>query len=69
MSTLDVQIGIFETLFLNMTPEAAYSRLAAGAPYEPFRDASTGESMLPLSVLHIIEVGFMTCGMAHSPPS
>lgn len=52
-----VQVGIFQTLFLNVSPAEAYSRLAAGAPYETFRDASTGESMLPLSVMHIVEVG------------
>lgn len=53
---LPLQVGIFQTLFLNASPADAYSRLAAGAPYETFRDASTGESMLPLTVLHVIEV-------------
>ncbi len=48
-------MGIFATLFLNMSPAEAYAQLAAGEPYEGFRDASTGASMLPLSVLHVIE--------------
>lgn len=44
---------------MGMSPAAAYSQLSAGEPYENFRDASTGESMLPLSVLHIIEVNIL----------
>jgi hypothetical protein len=55
------QVGIFQTLFMNVSPADAYSRLAAGAPYDTFRDASTGESMLPLTILHVIEVRHPAC--------
>lgn len=51
-----MQVGIFQTLFLGATPEEAWQRLAPGAPYCPFRDASTGEAMMPLGVVDVIEV-------------
>ena len=66
-----MQVGIFQTLFMHASPADAYSRLAAGAPYDTFRDASTGESMLPLTVLHVIEVNTVydgSLGASHMAP-
>ena len=53
-----LQVGVFQTLFLGATPKEAWQRLAAGAPYCSFRDASTGDAMMPLTVLDIIEASF-----------
>jgi hypothetical protein len=51
-----VQVGIFQVLYLNRTPDEAYAPLAGQAPYMPFRDASCGVPTFNLQPIDCIRV-------------
>ena len=51
-----VLVGIWQVLYLNRSAEQAYAPLAALPPCEEFRDASSGASLLPLTILDVIQV-------------
>ena len=51
-----VLVGIWQVLYLERTAEQAYAPLAALPPCEEFRDASSGASLLPLTILDVIQV-------------
>ncbi len=57
MGTLVVQVGIFQVVFLQRTPEQAYSRVQSMQPFVPFRDASCGPPSFHLTVLDCVRVG------------
>eukprot|EP00879_Flechtneria_rotunda_P014777 GHRR01015441.1.p1 GENE.GHRR01015441.1~~GHRR01015441.1.p1 ORF type:complete len:205 (+),score=50.64 GHRR01015441.1:217-831(+) len=61
-----VLVGIFQVLYLNISPDEAYAPLACQAPYMPFRDASCGVPTFNLQPIDCIrgiakarEVGFI----------
>ena len=58
-----VLVGIWQVLYLERTAEQAYAPLAALPPCEEFRDASSGASLLPLTILDVIQVGSRTLCM------
>lgn len=51
-----LQVGIFQVLYLNRTPEDAYAPLAPKGPYMPFRDASCGIPTFNLQPIDCIRV-------------
>ena len=51
-----VLVGIWQVLYLDRSAEQAYAPLAALPPCEEFRDASSGASLLPLTILDVIQV-------------
>ena len=52
-----MQVGIFQVVFLQRTPEQAYSRVQSLQPFVPFRDASCGPPSFHLTVLDCVRVG------------
>ena len=56
MWLLVVQVGIFQVVFLQRTPEQAYSLVQSLQPFVPFRDASCGPPSFHLTVLDCIRV-------------
>lgn len=51
-----LQVGIYQVLYLNRTPEDAYAPLAPKGPYMPFRDASCGIPTFNLQPIDCIRV-------------
>eukprot|EP00891_Asterochloris_glomerata_P004133 jgi/Astpho2/4133/fgenesh1_pg.00063_%23_114_t len=49
-----VLVGIFQVVFLQRTPEQAYSRVQSLQPFVPFRDASCGPPSFHLTVLDCV---------------
>jgi hypothetical protein len=50
------QVGIYQVLYLNRSPEDAYAPLAPKGPYMPFRDASCGIPTFNLQPIDCIRV-------------
>ena len=55
-SALCMQVGMFQVLLLQRTPQRAYSLLQPLEPFTPFRDPSMGSSLFDLTVYHCIAV-------------
>ena len=55
-SLLCMQVGMFQVLLLQRTPQRAYSLLQPLEPFTPFRDPSMGSSLFDLTVYHCIAV-------------
>ena len=55
MLYLPTQVGIWQVLFLGRSAEEAWEPLQALPPVEYFRDASCGPSMLPLTIMDVIQ--------------
>lgn len=51
-----LQVGIYQVLYLNRTPDEAYAPLAPKGPYMPFRDASCGIPTFNLQPIDCIRV-------------
>ena len=58
-----VLVGIWQVLYLDRSAEEAYAPLAGLQPCEEFRDASSGASLLPLTVLDVIQVCPLHCNV------
>lgn len=54
--TVPLQVGIYQVLYLNRSPEEAYAPLAPKGPYMPFRDASCGIPTFNLQPIDCIKV-------------
>ena len=61
-----LQVGIYQVLYLNRSPEEAYAPLAGKGPYIPFRDASCGIPTFNLQPIDCIRVGAATNTQSHS---
>lgn len=53
---LHMQVGMFQVLLLQRTPQRAYGVLQPLEPFMPFRDPSMGSSLFDLTVFHCISV-------------
>ena len=49
-----VQVGMFQVLLLQRTPQRAYKVLQPLEPFMPFRDPSMGASLFDLTVYHCL---------------
>jgi hypothetical protein len=56
-----VLVGIWQVLYLERSAAEAYVPLAGLPPCEEFRDASSGTSLLPLTILDVIQVCLLHC--------
>ena len=50
-----LQVGLYQVLLMDRSPEAAYQAVKGLAPFAPFRDASCGQSCFDLTVLHCLQ--------------
>ena len=50
-------MGIWQVLFLGRTADEAWAPMQALPPVDYFRDASCGPSVLPLTIMDVIQVG------------
>ncbi len=62
---LCLQVGMFQVLLLQRTPQRAYSVLQPLEPFTPFRDPSMGSSLFDLTVFHCILVSMQQLPALH----
>ncbi len=67
-----MQVGLYQVLLMDRSPEVAYQRVMGLAPFAPFRDASCGQSCFDLTVFHCLKVRphlQQTCVCRHLQPA